>query len=324
MNPDQFEYAVKLARTGNLPEAARLLRDIVRQQPQNMVAWKWLAYTSTDPREALTAVQTVMQLNPGDQWAREVWPTYQKYAQDAGLTVVPQRRMAVTPSRSTESWVSVMLLGGILLAGALLIVLAGGKLEAVPEVMRGTVVAPLGQAQPALPATVDMSSEVEYYSFEAADLQEIQHALYTQGPSIEEEGEHSIALTNYELWVTWKMAQSVTGCRVDDVIVHLDVTYIYPQWIPLGQPDRALQTEWDRFYQHVVNHEEYHGQIARQCAADLADLLHTYNPGSVCTDAQADLDNMVRDLYASCEARQQAFDVDHGRTTFPLPPTETP
>lgn len=318
MTPDQVEYAIKLARTGHLAQAASLLREVIRQQPQNHVAWKWLAYTTADPREALTAVQTVMQLNPADQWAREVWPTYQKYAQDAGLTVIPQRRAA--PSHAYERWLSLILVVGILLAGVVVISLAGGKLRVVPELMRGTVVAPLGQADPPLPATVDLSSKVEYYSFEAGNVQEIQRALYTQGPSIED-GVHSIALTNYELWVTWKMAQSLTGCRIEDVVVHLDVIYIYPQWIRTGPPNLTLQQEWDRFYEHVVDHEEQHGQIARQCAADLTDLLYTYNPGSVCADAQDDLDDMVKDLYASCEARQQAFDADFGRTTFPLPTT---
>jgi predicted secreted Zn-dependent protease len=166
---------------------------------------------------------------------------------------------------------------------------------------------------------VQVNSDVTFYSFAAGNVQEVQQALYTQGPEVDGAGQHSIALTNYEMWVTWEMTQSVTGCRMDDVIVHLDITYTYPQWIPAGTPPGELVGEWNRFMEHVTAHEEHHGMIARQCAAGLAMLLDSFDPGSICTESQSGLDTLVNDLYESCEIQQQAFDAAEGRTTFPLP-----
>jgi predicted secreted Zn-dependent protease len=211
-------------------------------------------------------------------------------------------------------------MGALILAGVLLIGATGIQIRipGTEQIAEVTLTAPLG-AQPPTPAHVEETSAVEYYTFDASTVNDIQEAIYTQGPKVESVGEHSIALTNYELWVTWQMAQSVTTCRVQNVVVHLDLTYTYPQWQQTPEADPWLVNEWNRFFNHVVAHEEHHGQIARDCAGELADLLMNYDAGTICSQAEDNLDSVVNDLYAACEARQQAFDAAEGRTTFPLP-----
>lgn len=310
MPDQQIEYAIALARAGRLPDAAVMLRHTLYDHPDDIMAWKWLAFSTTDPHEALTAVRQVARLDPHDRWAREAYPMFERAARDAMI------RYPAHGGTRAEGCMPVVMLSLVLLSGVLLILVAGRRLDttAVQSLMAGTSGAPLE-----VPADVQVNSDQTYYSFEAGNLQEVQQALYTQGPEVEGAGQHSIALTNYEMWVTWEMTQSVTGCRMDNVIVHLDIMYTYPEWVPVGSPPNELVGEWNRFMDHVTAHEEHHGTIARQCAADLAMLLDSFDPGAVCTEAQTDLDKLVNDLYESCEIKQQAYDAAEGRTTFPLP-----
>jgi predicted secreted Zn-dependent protease len=269
---------------------------------------KWLAYTTSDPREAHSAIRQVIRLDPDDPWTGEAANLFAASAQRNS------RRIA------GQGCLSGLLMGVLVLAGLLLIGAAGLQLRipGVEQIAQVTLAAPLGM-QPETPAQVEEIASVEYYSFDASTVRDIQNAIYTQGPEVESIGEHSIALTNYELWVTWQMAQSVTSCRVQNVVVHLDITYTYPQWHQPAGADPWLVNEWNRFFKHVVAHEEHHGQIARDCAGELADLLMNFDAGTICSASEDDLDEVVSNLYASCEARQQAFDAREVRTTFPLP-----
>jgi predicted secreted Zn-dependent protease len=126
-------------------------------------------------------------------------------------------------------------------------------------------------------------------------------------------------MTNYQIFVTWEMAQSFGICRMRNVVVHLEVVYTYPQWLRSDSPEPQAVVEWDRFETYVREHEERHGEIAQECAQELTEQMESFEPGGSCMAAQENLDALVSDLYEQCEARQQAFDDEEGRTTFPLP-----
>jgi predicted secreted Zn-dependent protease len=344
MRPDPTEQAVQLAREGRLFDAAVRLRGIVEANPRNIAAWKWLAYSTSDIREALHAAHTVLHLDPSDEWARQSLLYYQEQARAAGLSrTPPAERIVIRPKPARKSangscLLQFMIVIALVSAFALIGVTANRiDLSGLRQVIVSTLVPPSPTAaaraivltstptvefsrEAILPPQVEETSAVEYYPVRAGDEASIQKILYNGGPQIDGAGEHSIALTQYKLWVTWEMGQSLSTCEVRDVVVHLDIKYIYPKWEPpVTPPDAKLQSEWDRFFSHVVQHEEHHAQIARECAGTLAQTLETFDAGATCANAQSTLDQVVDGIYAACEQRQKDFDAAEGRTSFPLP-----
>lgn len=302
---DQLRLAIELAERGRHEEATELLRTTVRSDPANTAAWKWLAHTTADPGEALVAVRTVLSQDPSDAWAREAWPAYEQRARET------RGRQKRRRERQAMRFLALLLLALLLsLCGA--IGYLGRNSQMVPQL--------LGNESPSPTPTVELeeSSRLEYYSIHGATIADIQQELSSEGPEAPG-GTHTIAMTNYELYVTWEMAQSLGVCRLENIVVHLDIIYTYPQWNQPDGADAEAVEEWERFEPYVTEHEERHGEIARTCAQQLVTWLQSFEAGESCATAEEVLNTLVNDLYTQCEAEQQAFDEAEGRTAFPLP-----
>lgn len=316
-----IRQAVTLANAGRRDEAARLLREVTRRDPDRLSAWRWLAYCTDDRQEALRAIQVVLNYEPHDAWARAAWADLGaqigwQAAQAAEAEPVPRARTGVLPL-----WVTVI---GILLVGMSVLIgtalrawmtiseLSGsGSFSLVTE--RAT---PYPSVEPAPQVIVNESTE--YYTFQAWDVASIQRHLYRDGPLITN-GRHSIAVTTYQISTSWDLVPGIDSCRIGDSTVQLDLTYTYPDWEPTGSPSPALYDEWDRFIQHVIAHEQNHGRIALTCANEIAAEIGGAGPLPTCDDLETEVNGLVNRVYAECEARQQAFDDVEGETSFPLP-----
>lgn len=325
--------AIELAHAGRREEAVHLLRAIVRRDPSQIVAWKWLGYLSPHPHEALAAAQQVLRLDPADEWARQSLPALVERARRA--------RAAAHPApRRRERWrlpvalILVLLLIWVGIAGLWAVgralPTAGGLRPSATLTPDATATfssappaaltyeAPLESSSGATDR-VAVSINVKTYRFEAGSLPAVQRALYTLGPKIEADEGPAIAATAYSLQVDWEAFETPQECRVGRVTVRLSLTYTYPEWIPEGSPQPALYEEWERFMEYVVAHEEHHGEIALGCAYELADQVEALATFSTCTDLQSALNSLIESTYAACEARQAAFDEAEGEIAFPLP-----
>ncbi len=316
--------AIQLANAGRTGEALRLLRAVVAHDPRQVMAWKWLAYLSPDSREALAAVYRILHLNPSDDWARQSLPALQQRIQQ---TNVPDNRATARPARQVRRNSIPLALG---LATLALGVIVGGAaiMAALLPTTRSPAASPILVALPdtqdqqaplGIDTQVSLTEQTTYYTFEAATLADIQQALYTLGPQLDETGEHSIAMTAYRLSVEWQPYETALACRATHMVVKLQVTYTYPQWVPARYPNRLLYDEWYRFMQHVQAHERQHGAIALSCAHALAGLLDEMEPQPTCAAVQNMLNTLIDQAHAACEQRQAALDETEGRTMFPLP-----
>ncbi|NDJ54848.1 MAG: tetratricopeptide repeat protein, partial [Chloroflexi bacterium] len=63
---------IAYAKQGQVEEALPLFRRVARNHPDNLLAWKCLAYYTGSPREREVAVRRVLKLDPQDEWARKV------------------------------------------------------------------------------------------------------------------------------------------------------------------------------------------------------------------------------------------------------------
>ena len=323
--------AIELANEGRREEAVGLLRLIVRRAPSEVAAWKWLAYYTSDPQEALRAVLQVLQLNPHDRWAQEAWPELEERARRAAAARSTRHRRRPVMAAALLVAITLVLIAitGLVLYAWFgvdsLLSLSSGLLEEPLPVTQEVGPASAGLAAQANPSTPPAISGVEttvsthYYTFEASNLIGIQQALISQGPVVDGANEHGIAMTTYGLRVSWEMQPSETACELSAARVYLDIEYTYPRWIPTGSPRPALYDAWERFIRHVVEHEEHHGAIAQECAAELVQRIEELPPQPDCQMLEATLNALVDEVYNECEARQAAFDEAEGRTLFPLP-----
>lgn len=74
----QLHQAVELAQAGRREEARQLLWQYLQTQPQNEVAWLWLATVATDQAEYLRALQEVLRINPNNQQAQQALSQFQQ------------------------------------------------------------------------------------------------------------------------------------------------------------------------------------------------------------------------------------------------------
>lgn len=66
----QLHEAVRLAQEGRRDDARRLLRQVVQTDPNNEMAWLWLASVAADQTEYERALNEVLRINPTNQQAR--------------------------------------------------------------------------------------------------------------------------------------------------------------------------------------------------------------------------------------------------------------
>ena len=62
------------ARAGDKARTRSLLRRVTELEPQNELAWLWLANSSEDPRESLSCLRQVLAVNPENEYAASGLP----------------------------------------------------------------------------------------------------------------------------------------------------------------------------------------------------------------------------------------------------------
>lgn len=317
---EHISRAIDLAQAGRTSEALMLLRAVLRRDPRQIAAWKWLGYLTPDAQEALAAAHRVLALDPADGWALQSLAALEERAGQAAAlpaAALPARRRA-GPSALVVS-TAILLVALIVAVPLLRVRLASQPLSVIlPPVNIPSQVAPLEPPAEASGLVVTTST-VDTYTFEAGSLAEMQRALYTQGPRLEGSDEPAIAVTSYSMRIDWEARQTLQSCELSNTTVYLDLSFLYPQWIPVGSPQPALYDEWDRFMAHVVAHEEHHGAIALGCAENLAAQIEALGTAGTCDELQSSLDALIDQVYAACEQQQAAFDATEGHISFPLP-----
>ena len=68
----QLHQAVQLAQAGQRSEARQLLWQFLQVEPNNEVAWLWLASVAADQGEYRRALNEVLRINPANQRAQQL------------------------------------------------------------------------------------------------------------------------------------------------------------------------------------------------------------------------------------------------------------
>lgn len=119
----------------------------------------------------------------------------------------------------------------------------------------------------------------------------------------------AIAQTRYTMnsEAEWNHARGV--CAVTRPMVRLDITYIYPE--VKGETSDPLRGRWQRFMAGIRKHEEQHGRLAREMAAEADKTIAglKVQDGKACGKLRAEMKRVVAAIVGRYEARQRQFDV---------------
>ena len=113
------------------------------------------------------------------------------------------------------------------------------------------------------------------------------------------------------------MRQTAGSCAPEAAVAHLTLVHTYPEYNPPPDVSQEILDQWDAFMVRVVEHEETHADIARQCALDMVNSFYTLQPASTCAALQNNLEAMQTSIDADCDAQQAAFDAQEGGDSFP-------
>jgi len=70
MSADLLQRAIHLLQSGQRDQARALFQQVVRAEPNNEIAWLWLASAAADTFEYQRALQEVLRINPANEQAR--------------------------------------------------------------------------------------------------------------------------------------------------------------------------------------------------------------------------------------------------------------
>ena len=123
----------------------------------------------------------------------------------------------------------------------------------------------------------------------------------------------AIAQTRYETRPDGKFVHDKGVCRIAGGGVTMKITYIYPK--PRGTLDRDLDRRWKLFQADNVRHEQTHGRIAKELAAEIDRYVRGFavKDGSSCWKALSQFERDIKSFYARNKKKQAAFDLKEHR-----------
>ena len=113
------------------------------------------------------------------------------------------------------------------------------------------------------------------------------------------------------------MRQTANSCAPEEAVAHLTMLFTYPEYNPPPDASQEILDQWEAFMVRVVEHEETHADIARQCALDMVNSFYTLQPATTCSALQNNLEAMQTSMDVDCDAQQAAFDAQDGGDSFP-------
>lgn len=101
-NQPAIQQAKQAIQVGDHPQALKILRQLLKQQPRNSQAWLLLSEVVDQPEHARQCLERVLQLDPGNAVARQRLSRYQgSPAQSSALITPPPAQASPTPASTT-------------------------------------------------------------------------------------------------------------------------------------------------------------------------------------------------------------------------------
>ncbi|MEM1118336.1 MAG: DUF922 domain-containing protein [Bacteroidota bacterium] len=171
-------------------------------------------------------------------------------------------------------------------------------------------------------ASVQMTQDVvTEYTVTGDTEDEILRSLVMGGPS--NEGEQFFGMTQADMRLEYRTAETNTECFLVDVEVRLGVETTLPAWDRPRGVDGALRSDWHRFLSALTRHEARHKEIVEEGAAKVYRAVASLRRPT-CAEVEAEARRRLDRIEIEMEAAHRLYDeqTGHGRTegaAWPLP-----
>ena len=155
----------------------------------------------------------------------------------------------------------------------------------------------------------------EFFQVSGTNADEINQSIIDNGPK--GTGQDAIAQIQYQIGLQYAFQESQAACTPLQAVGLLDLTFLYPDYVPSVVVPSEILAQWDTFFLRVVEHEETHAQIARECTQALLVSYYELGVFQTCSELEQSIEIIQDDNDAACEARQLAFDEEQGGDNFP-------
>ncbi len=140
----------------------------------------------------------------------------------------------------------------------------------------------------------------EYYQLKGVNLTDVCRVMKIKMSNYS-------AMTYWDYVVTFKVVSEKGGYKIDNVKVILNCSIKMPQWDRYHKASKITKSQWDKFYNALLQHELNHKAIAIQYAKEIeAQLLNTKGKSSVTLNF--DGLNLIEKLKAIHTAAQTNYD----------------
>ena len=130
------------------------------------------------------------------------------------------------------------------------------------------------------------------------------------------DGKKYDSTTNWH--VTWKYGYNRTldACSVDSFRVFVEITFLYPRWVPGGDTTGDLTDRWEAYIKNLVTHENGHRDLAVEAAAKLARAVAELPPSPTCVDVDREVRALSRVRMDMLNDDEKEYDTatNHGYT----------
>ena len=126
--------------------------------------------------------------------------------------------------------------------------------------------------------------------------------------TIEKDGKKYQGLTTWDTnhKFEWKMRNSF--CVITSATITVNITITMPKWSNYNNAKRRDQKEWDKYFSHLMSHENGHREIAIQSAYKLEKALFTLHGRKNDDLLKSDANALAGQIMQRCVEANQKYD----------------
>lgn len=173
-------------------------------------------------------------------------------------------------------------------------------------------------------SNLDMSKAqetIKYYDVHGTTIDELRQEVYSQGP-YDRTGKRFAGWAEWRIQWFFSHRQVPQGCAVGKAVTETHIQYTLPRWVDEDAASPELRETWRRFVEALAEHEQGHGQLARELAAAIEDAIGSLPPEATCDDLGRKVDALAKRMIRE-DKSQESYDLatGHGRTQGAAFPT---
>lgn len=152
---------------------------------------------------------------------------------------------------------------------------------------------------------------VNLYDVKGRTLDELRRDVFSRGPYDRIKRQRFAGWTSWQIkWWLDHRADDET-CTVTSARTETHVTYTLPRWREEHSAPLDLQQAWRRFLTALVEHEQGHGQLARELGDRIEVAIKQLPPHADCRELEREA-NELAEVMIRDDTEQEAYDLRTG------------